>query len=40
MTSYDELAAKLAGGKPPQSGGPLTPKALIDTYCQPGMQSA
>ena len=38
MTSYHELAAKLAagGGKPSQ--GPLSPKALIDTYCQPGMQ--
>ena len=41
MTSYDELAAKLAGdsGTPSQQGGPLTPKTLIDTYCQPGMQS-
>ena len=41
MTSYDELAAKLAGdgGKPSPHGGPLTPRALIDTYCQPGMQS-
>jgi hypothetical protein len=24
---------------PVAPGGPLTPQALIDTYCQPGMQS-
>ena len=24
---------------PPPEGGPLTPQALIDVYCQPGMQS-
>lgn len=42
MPSYQQLAGILAGitENAKADGGPLTPQALIDTYCQPGMQSS
>jgi hypothetical protein len=42
MSGPAEVVAALAGigEQPPPEGGPLTPAALIDTYCQPGMQSS
>ena len=41
MSGAADLVAAVAGiaPQPPAAGGPLTPQALIDTYCQPGMQS-
>jgi hypothetical protein len=41
VSTYQEMAGILAGltKGAPTDGGPLTPQALIDTYCQLGMQS-
>ncbi len=41
MSGPAEVVGAVAGVAPgpPASGGPLTPQALIDAYCQPGMQS-
>jgi hypothetical protein len=41
MSGPAVIAAALAGldDAPPPGDGPLTPQALIDTYCRPGMQS-
>jgi hypothetical protein len=41
MSGPAEMVAELAGldDAPPPGGGPLTPQALIDTYCRPEMQS-
>jgi hypothetical protein len=41
VPSYQQLAGILAGitQSALTDGGPLTPQTLIDTYCQPGMQS-
>ena len=40
MTSYQQIVGVLGGltESAPQ-GGPLTPAALIETYCRPGMAS-
>ncbi len=41
MSGPAEVVAAVAGldAPLPPEGGRLTPQALIDTYCQPGMQS-
>ena len=40
MSGAAEVVAALSGIAPsPAPGDQLTPRVLIDTYCQPGMQS-
>jgi hypothetical protein len=42
VPSHQQMAGILAGiaEHANTDGGPLTPQALIDTYCQPGMESS
>jgi hypothetical protein len=42
VSGLADVAATLAGlgHEPPWAGGPLTPQALIDSYCKPGIHNA